>query len=299
MVCCCGKVIKATKPCDVKNRFQMLIEKFATLYDIAHLAWKHHRVTKNMSLLLIVVFIGAAGTVLINALGWLPQSLSSLIPKSLFSAIQLAFTLVLLLEVIELIFSLADSVALAARKQLEIMSLILLRDAFKDISLLQGPVDMSTDSLILLQVVAVALAGCILFIIRGLFIKIQYVQQYTFMERYRCAKKCISLFLLLSLMAIGVYDLHSIIFLGKVSQFFQMFYTSLIFSDILIILTGQYFLSDFHLTFRNSGYAVSTLFMRIALGAPHHISAALCVFSGLYILLIAWATVKFLPEEHE
>jgi hypothetical protein len=273
------------------------MEKFTVLYDAIHAAWKHHRMTKNLALLLIVVFIGAAVAVLANTLGWLPQPLASIIPTNLFFAIQLAFTLVLLLEVIDLIFSLADSVALAARKQLEIMSLILLRDAFKDISLLQGPIDMGTDSLILLQVLATALAGYFLFIIRGLFLKIQYVQQYTFMERYRCAKKCISLFLLLSLFVIGAYDLYSILFLGKVTQFFQMFYTSLIFSDMLIILVGQYFVWDFHVTFRNSGYAVSTLLMRIALGSPHHISAALCVLSGCYILLIAWATVRFLPQE--
>ncbi len=174
----------------------MLIEKFTALYDMAHAAWNHDWVTKKLALLLIIVFIGAASTVLVNTLGLLPQPLASSIPTSLFFAIQLAFTLVLLLEVIELIFSLAHSVALAARKQLEIMALILLRDAFKDISLLQGPIDMGTDSLVLLQVTAVALAGCFLFIIRGLFIKIQYVQQYPLMARYRCAKKCISLFLL-------------------------------------------------------------------------------------------------------
>lgn len=237
----------------------MLIEKFAAFYDMAHIVWKHQMIAKKLALLLLVVFIGTAGAVLGNSLGWLPQPLAATVPTSLFFAIQLAFTLVLLLEVIELIFSLADSVALAARKQLEIMSLILLRDAFKDISLLQGPVDMSTDSLVLVQMTSVALAGCFLFIIRGLFIKIQFVQRYAFMARYRCAKKCISLFLLFSLFAIGVYDLYAITFLGKASQFFQMFYTSLIFSDILIVLAGQYFLPDFHVTFRNSGYAVSTL----------------------------------------
>ncbi len=275
----------------------MLIEKCAKIYDLADSAWRHKQVAQKLALPIILVFISMAGLVLCNNLGLLPEFISLFIPQSFFSAIQLAFTLVLLLEVVELIFSLADSVALAARKQLEIMSLIMLRDAFKDISLLQGPVDTSTDLWILWNVAATALAGCALFIIRGIFIRIQYVQQYTAMERYRCAKKSISLLLLCSFLAIGFYDIYSTCFHGKASRFFQMFYTSLIFSDILIILTGQYFLPAFRLTFRNSGYAAGTLLMRIALGAPHHIGALLCVFAGCYILLIAWATGRFAQDE--
>ena len=54
-------------------------------------------------------------------------------------AISFAFTFLLYLEVIDLVFGLATSVSRAVGKQFEIFSLILLRQSFKDFSTLPEP----------------------------------------------------------------------------------------------------------------------------------------------------------------
>lgn len=51
-------------------------------------------------------------------------------------------------------------------------------------------------------------------------------------------------------------------------HFFQNFYTVLIFSDILLVLIAQCFQPGFRAVFRNSGYALATLLIRLALTAP-------------------------------
>ncbi len=278
----------------------MLIKYCAVLYDQIHARWESYNVVRNVALVLVYLFIFLIIVTLLNINELLPAPLSSLAPTNIFYPVQLVFTVVLLIEVIELIFALSDSVSFAVRKQLEVMAIILLRDAFKDISLLNSAAaNIAEEPLLLIQVISTAMAGCLLFIIRGVFLKKEFVQQYAAMGRYRCAKKGIALALLVAFVISGVYDLYAMSFKSLPSRFFQLFYTALLFSDILIILAGQYFTQSFHVIFRNSGYAVGTLIMRIALGTPHHISAALCVFAGCYILLVAWATCRYQIQERD
>lgn len=284
---------------DNKKRVFMLLNYGVKIFDIIHNYWESRCVPGRLCLGLVVIFIVSTAMCILNTNNWLPVSIKEFMPTNIFFSIQLVFSAILLIESIELIFALAESVALAVRKQLEIMALILLRDAFKDISLLQDFSNIAADNLLLWQVICLSLAGYFLFIIRLGFLKIEYVQQYADMDKYQGAKKCIALLLLTSFVLIATYYLYSNFILRRHSNFFQNFYVALIFSDILIIITGQYFLRSFHVTFRNSGYAVSTLLMRIALGAPHHIGAGLCVFAGCYILLIAWATRKVIGAKCE
>lgn len=75
-----------------------------------------------------------------------------------------------------------------------------------------------------------------------------------------------------------------------------MFYTALIFTDILLVLVSQYYMPCFHATFRNSGYAVGTLIMRIALASPHWLGALLCICAGLYLLALTYAAARFAPQ---
>ena len=68
--------------------------------------------------------------------GWVAAPWSDRLPANHFEAILLPFTLLLLAEVISLIFALARSVSAAVAKQLEIMSLILVRQSFKELTYL-------------------------------------------------------------------------------------------------------------------------------------------------------------------
>ena len=263
------------------------------MHDRIRHFWDRRETSRRISLCLLAFFILATCLILLNRAACLPGPLSPFLPTDPFAAVRLAFSLVLAVEVIELIFALSDSVSLAVGKQLEIMALLLLRESFTDISLLNSHVALERDWLILAQIALTALSGLALFVIRILFARWHYIHSYRDMQGYVSTKKCISLFLLFVFCGALCYDVHTVVFAGGRTVFFEIFYTTLIFTDILLVLVGQYFAPSFQATFRNSGFAVSTLLMRIAIGAPHHIGALLWVFAGLYLLALSWALIRF------
>lgn len=275
----------------------MFIYKGVKLFDFLRAFWERPHVSRTVALALVFSFIVSACAIVLNKAGLIPSPLSSVLPTDPFQAIRLAFSLVLGVEVIELIIAISDSVSLAVGKQLEVMALLLLRDTFTDISLLSSTINPMTDYPALLQIAATALGGISLFILKGIFSRWRYTTTTRDAHGYIRAKKCVSLLLLATFFAAGIYDLYGIFYLGHKAVFFHIFYTALIFTDILLVLVGQIYMPCFHATFRNSGYAVGTLLMRISLGAPHYLGAVLCVFAALYILALTWAAYRFAPPE--
>ena len=277
----------------------MIFEKGAYVFDRIRGLWQNPRIQRKIFVGLVLLFLAGGGGILLKLAGVLPDSVAAVVPESPFQAIHLAFSLVLAVEVVELIFSVADSISRAVGKQLEIMALILLRDCFKDIGMLHGPLTLPDDYGVLLQVLSVAVGALLLFVCLGMYVKLHQLQGYiknqTDIISYVGVKKCIALLLLIVVLGLGGHDLYAVLVQGKSTSFFLYFYSTLIFCDVLLVLVSQYYMPSFHATFRNSGYAVGTLLMRIALGAPHHVGAGLCVFAALYLLCLTWATTKLPP----
>ena len=74
---------------------------------------------------------------------------------------------------------------------------------------------------------------------------------------------------------------------GHPHTFFPVFYTVLIFSDILIVLLSHTYQPAFQSVFRNSGYALATLLIRFALGAPAYYAPALGVAAMAFAFGVA------------
>jgi hypothetical protein len=271
----------------------------ARIFDLLRDFWRRPAVSRGVSLFLILSFLVAVAGITLNKQGLLPSPLDAILPVNPFEAIRMAFSLVLAAEVIALIIAISDSVSLAVGKQLEIMGLLLLRETFTDISLLDAAIDPGRDYGLLLQIAGTAVGGLLLFVMRGLFARFRYLQGNKDVASYINAKKCVALALFCFYLSAGIYDLYGLFLPGREPAFFRVFYTSLIFADILLVLGGQYYMPCFHATFRNSGYAVGTLLMRLSLGAPHYLGAALCVFAGAYILALAWVASRFSPDALE
>lgn len=277
--------------------YVMILQLAARGFDALQAFWNRPAVSRKLAVILVSVFLLTGLAILLKRLDCLPAAYAARLPQNPFFAIQLAFSLILITEVVELIFSLPESVSLAVSKQMEIMALLLLRESFIDIGLLNPNLNLETDGFILAQIGMTAVAGLLMFIFRGVFLNLYSVQTCADMSSYVNAKKLICLFLFVSFLGAAAHDLYQVILLGRSSTFFKTFYTFLIFTDILLILVGQYYHSGFQVTFRNSGFAVSTLLMRLALGAPHYLAAALCVCSGLYLIALAWTDARFSRRE--
>lgn len=262
-------------------------------YDSLKALWNGEKTSKIIALVLMFLFFMALLVITLNTKGWLPPLLATRLPKDTFAAVRFAFSMLLLVEVIGLIFIIADSTSLATGKQLEIMSLLLLREAFTDISQLDYVILLTRDWLIIIQIMLASLAAIALFVVKHFFLQWHHVQSHKDMGAYVSIKKCTSLVLLVIFLALLVYDVYGMAILGGSSRFLRSFYTILIFTDIFLVFIGQYYTPSFVATFRNSGFAVSTLLMRIALGSPHYISALLCVFAAFYLLLLNWVLSRF------
>ncbi|WP_045222767.1 hypothetical protein [Desulfonatronum thioautotrophicum] len=262
------------------------------VFDPLHAYWESEANRKLVTFLLVALFIFALGLIELNRQGILPASWHEVVGLSHYGAINAAFTLVLLVEVISLIFVLPCSVSKSVGKQFEILALILLRNSFKELVYLPEPIQIGTDIMPVLRILADGFGALAIFVILGLYYRQQRQRSelMTGETRYRFvgAKKLVALGLLgvfIALAAYGGWDF----FLGDRSfSFFATFYTVLIFTDILLVLISHRFLPTFHAVLRNSGYAVSTLLLRLSLTAPPYYDAAIGVSAALFALALTW-----------
>ena len=87
-------------------------------------------------------------------------------------------------------------------------------------------------------------------------------------KRYVIAKKIVSLVLVFLFILLMARDLFIFANTGEKMPFFESIYTIMILADIALILISHQFMPLFHAVFRNSGFAIGTLIMRLALSAP-------------------------------
>jgi len=273
------------------------LEPVSNLFDLLHHFWEDPKTERVVAQLLIVIFLLGLLGIELNRQGFLPKSIAAITPLNHFYAVNLAFSMLLVLEVLSLIFVLSTSVSKSLGKQLEIMTLILLRNSFKEFSLMHEPVSVSLDTEALLHVAASSLAALSIFVILGIYYRVQRYQGYlkdpVERMRYVMTKKIIALVLFFVFVTIGAYDAVDFLVYGIRHDFFVTLYTVLIFADILLVLVTQRFMPSFHAVFRNSGYVIATLFMRIALAAPPYYAAGIGVAAALFALAVAYATSVF------
>ena len=275
-----------------------LFERFTYIFDPLHHFWEHERMHRRFALGLIVVFLSALVTIELNRHGLLPAEIAAHTPGNHFYAVNLAFTLVLILEVISLIFTLPCSFSKSVGKQFEILSLILLRDAFKELSYFTEPITLGTELTPVYHILGYGFGALAIFALLGVYYRIQPAKKQDMgmphdLFRFVAAKKGIALIILGTFVVLGLGNLYNM-FAGLAHiDFFPVFYTLLIFTDILVVLISQCFRPSFHAVFRNSGYALSTLFIRLALAAPPMYDVALGIVAALFAiaLTLAWTKV--------
>jgi hypothetical protein len=262
-----------------------LFERLTYIFDPLHHFWEHERMHRRLALVLIVVFLGAMAGIELNRSGLLPAVLAPHTPTNHFHAVNLAFTLVLILEVISLIFTLPCSFSRSVGKQFEILSLILLRDAFKELSHFAEPITVGAELTPVYHILGYGFGALAVFALLGVYYRIQPAKKQDMgmphdLFRFVAAKKGIALLLLGTFVTLGLNNLYNKFAGLPHIDFFPVFYTLLIFTDILVVLISQCFRPSFHAVFRNSGYALSTLFIRLALAAPAMYDVALGIVAA-------------------
>lgn len=276
--------------------------RFATFaFDFLEARWASPRTRRWVANALVFVFIAALIFIEANRWDILPEPVGSVLPKNHFYAVRLAFDLLLLIEVFGLIFGLAGSVANAMGKQFEILSLILLRQSFKEFVYFDEPIKWEQISGSVLHILSDAGGALVVFVLVLFYYRLQKHRRITNTKDFAIfldIKKTIAIVLLLLFFGIGINYWWQWAKTGELYPFFEIFYTVLIFSDILIVLVSLRYSKIFGIVFRNSGFAVSTVLIRLALSAPPFINvllgiAAVSLGIGLTLAYNFFAT---LPE---
>ncbi|NDV24890.1 hypothetical protein [Desulfovibrio sp. JC022] len=271
-------------------------------FDPLHAFWKNEKTERAVAGILIACFLAALLGIELGRQGLLPEAIAAKTPTSHYAAVGIAFTLVLVLEVISFIFVLPCSLSKSVGKQLEILCLILIRNSFKELVNFPEPITFTGDMTPIYQILSDGVGAFAVFVLLGVYYRIQKPLpklKPSFKFRYVASKKLVSLLLLGLFMGLGVYVFFCAVTGKPAFDFFSTFYTILIFSDILLVLVSQRFLPSFHAVFRNSGFALVTLLIRLALAAPPFYNAALGVASAGFAVLLTLAYNSFYRNEKE
>ncbi|MCB9082238.1 MAG: hypothetical protein H6555_11055 [Lewinellaceae bacterium] len=231
--------------------------------------------------------------------------------KNPIAAIYTPFSFILIYEVYLLIYYLPKSFSIYIGKQYEIITLIIIRRIFKDLSNLE----LSSDWFKInydLQFTVDLLASLILFLLIFLFYKLSKRKEYSpkeeasfppSIQRFIKLKKLIAVCLVPLLLILAIYSsskwfLESFFQAGNVvsppskninSVFFDQFFTILIMVDVLLLLFSFLHTDEFHKVMRNSGFIISTILIRLSFAVDGVINTLLIVSAlgfGVAILLI-------------
>ncbi len=276
----------------------------SAIFDALERRWESPAARRLVADGLVAVFLVTLLLVELGRRGLLPAALAPELPQNHFHAVQVAFYLLLGYEVLGLVFGLARSVANAAGKQFEIFSLILLRQSFEIFGHLDEPLVWSEVRVAVPEMLADCAGALVIFVLLGFYYRLQRHQPLSPDTRDRqsfiAAKKAIALLLLALFVGGAGWALVSQLAFGRKVPFFETLYTLLIFADILVVLISTRYSSTYRVVFRNSGVAVSTVLLRLALSAPPYLNAALgtsaAAFAlGLTVAYNAWSADSARP----
>jgi len=284
-----------------------IYERCTFIFDPLHYHWEHERMHRKISVMLVLLFLGSLLTIEMKRQGLLPASIAGMIPQNHFFAIQAAFTVVLILEIISLIFTIPCSFSKSVGKQFEILSLILLRNAFKELSYLPEPITFLGHEDAMLRIVSDGFGALLVFGLLGYYYKVQEQLQHQDLKgkpvdlfSFVSAKKGIALIILGIFLYMGGKTIFRWMQGIPQNDFFHDFYTLLIITDILLVLIAQCFQPSFFAVFRNSGYALSTLIIRLALAAPAYFNVLLGVTAAIFAIAMTIVTTRlFTPKQQK
>ncbi len=217
------------------------------------------------------------------------------------SAIYTPFSFILIYEIYLLIYYLPRSISTYISKQFEIITLIVIRRIFKNISDMDIKNDLIFNAIskdIFIDLVAALLLFFLIYLFRRNSIKSERNSDQESFKLFVRIKKWTSCLLIPILSTLAVINFiiwvsasyFNIVELSSINSiFFDEFFQILILVDVLLLIFSFFNSDSFHTIIRNSGFIISTILIRISFMAEGLINIILILSSllfGLFILLI-------------
>jgi len=230
------------------------------------------------------------------------------------AAIYTPFSFILLYEVYLLIYYLPKSFTKYVSKQYEIMSLIIIRRLFKDLSNLRISGDWFNIKYDLQFSYDLATSLLMFFLIYLFYLQSEpkknvvdtgVVSSLSVLNFIRI-KKILALLLVPIFISLSIYsfttwitdiifsDVNSTNSFSNINNiFFEQFFNILIFADVLLLLFSFYLTDDFYKVMRNSGFIISTILIRISFSTTGLVNNLLIICAIVYGLFITIIHNKF------
>jgi hypothetical protein len=285
-------------------------------FDLLHKLLLSDQVKKRSERVVLTVsiisFLVHLSIIFLVDFGLLPFDKNSELLKSPIAAIYTPFSFILLYEVYLLIFYLPKSFTTYINKQYEIITLIIIRRLFKDLS----NISLTKDWFKINYDLQLGL-----FYLIYLFNKIAKAHsgiesigpaQLEGVARFIKIKKVLATILVPALVILSVYsfanwliygvflhDTSAISFKNLNNIFFEQFFTILIIADVIVLLFSFFHTDEFHTVIRNSGFVISTILIRLSFSASGLINTLLILSSVVFGLVILVVYNQFESKKRE
>ncbi|MCX6204636.1 MAG: hypothetical protein NTZ19_00095 [Bacteroidetes bacterium] len=291
-----------------------LYEKFEILYQKL-LSDKTKKESERVILIIAIAsFLIHLTIIYLVDFGIISLNSHSDLLKNPIAAIYTPFSFILVYEVYLLVYYLPKSITNYISKQYEIITLIIIRRLFKDLSTLS----LSSDWFKIkydLQFTYDLIASVLLFFLIYLFnvkSKKRYrdeklnEQQIEAITRFIKIKKVLATSLVPVLFLVAIYSFinwmistiypitNNIVSFKNINNiFFEQFFTILIIADVILLLFSFFHTDEFHKVIRNSGFIISTILLRLSFSVTGLLNTILIVAAIIFGLLILIIHNKF------
>lgn len=227
--------------------------------------------------------------------------------KNPIAAIYTPFSFILVYEVYLLIYYLPKSTSIYISKQYEIITLIIFRRLFKDLSdltLTANWFSTKGDMQFTYDLVAAVILFYLIYLFHIHRNKIYRTvdngkRNLLSMSKFISAKKWMATALVPVLFIIAIYsfinwsigifqanETNAVSFKNINNIFFDQFFNILIITDVVLLLFSFFHTDEFHKVIRNSGFIISTILIRISFSVSGIINNVLIVAAILFGLLV-------------
>ena len=272
-----------------------------------------HRSTARLKSL--VVLLAVAGFALHLLLIFLSKTISN--PPAILAdagenylqAISTPFNFILFYEVVTLIGALHESTTKSVAYQFEIVSLIFIREVFKDLPEAAGMVAQHRMSWSALPLFVDMWAGFLMYLLVAVFQHVArsgpalavHDEPTTAQALFVAQKKVVALGLGILLLMMAAYNLSLIgmdIFhvmttgqegIGHATTFYNDLFTVMIFTDVLILILSIVVSGNYEVVFRSAAFVVSIVLIRFSLAEGYPFGpplALLAMVFGILTLLV-------------
>jgi hypothetical protein len=263
--------------------------------------------TVIITIAIVCFFIHLIG-IYLKKFGWMSIEAHPELFSSPIAAIYTPFSFILLYEAYLLVYYLPKSTTFYIAKQYEIITLIVIRRIFKDLSNLEFTEDWFNVSYDL-QFTYDLIATIFLFFLIYLFYRLNSqktiqksgTEKRAETEKFILRKKIISIFLVPIFLVLAIYSVFNWVYISftlsemvdtirDVNEiFFDEFFGILILTDVLLLLLSFFYVDRFSLVIRNSGFVISTILIKLSFGTEGILNSVLIVVAVLFGVLVLWA----------